>query len=260
MKEKDSDSDNEKENDNNEKEKEKEKEKEIEKEKMKEKIKKNKTKKIKKKKDNNKGQEEDKNIKIKVILLGESKVGKTCLINAFLNKEFIQNTLLTLEYSFVKKNIEIDQNNCEIHLWDTAGQERFRSLSKIYIKGAQIIIFVYDVKDKKSFSELPFWVKYVEDYIGNDVVKGVVGNKIDLLFTDNINDDEIVDKQEAKDYANQIGALFQETSAKENPESFCSFVEDLVKQFLGKLKETNEKEDIYKLKQEKKGAKKSKCC
>jgi len=254
MKEKDSDSDNEKENDNNEKEK------EIEKEIEKEKIKKNKAKKIIKKKDNNKGQEEEKNIKIKVILLGESKVGKTCLINGFINKEFIQNTLLTLEYSFVKKNIEIDQNNCEIHLWDTAGQERFRSLSKIYIKGAQIIIFVYDVKDKKSFSELPFWVKYVEDYIGNDVVKGVVGNKIDLLFSDNINDDEIVDKQEAKDYANQIGALFQETSAKENPESFSSFVEDLVKQFLGKLNKTNKKEDIYKLKQEKKGAKKSKFC
>ncbi len=102
---------------------------------------------------------------------------------------------------------------------------------------------------------MPFWVKYVEDYIGKDVVKGLVGNKIDLLFTDNVNDDEIVDKNEAKEYANQIGALFQETSAKENPESFNSFVEELVKQFLGKLKEANEKEDIYTLKQAKKGKK-----
>ena len=111
----------------------------------------------KNKKENNKGKEICKSIKI--ILLGESKVGKTSLINSFLNKQFLEHTLSTIEYSFAYKIINIDQNNYEIHLWDTAGQERFRSLNKIYIKGAQIVIFVYDIADKRSFAELPFWVK-----------------------------------------------------------------------------------------------------
>ena len=213
---------------------------------------------IKNKKENNKGKEICKSIKI--ILLGESKVGKTSLINSFLNKQFLEHTLSTIEYSFAYKIINIDQNNYEIHLWDTAGQERFRSLNKIYIKGAQIVIFVYDIADKRSFAELPFWVKYVEDLIGKDIVKGVAANKADLLFEDDIKEDEIVDKEEAKEYANQIGAEFQETSSKENPKGFNSFIEKLVKQFLDKLEETKENWEIYTLRQAKKGSKKSKFC
>jgi small GTP-binding protein len=212
----------------------------------------------KNRKDNHKGKEICK--KIKIILLGESKVGKTSLINSFLNKNFLENTLSTLEYSFVNKIINIDQNYYEIHLWDTAGQERYRSLSKIYIKGAQIVIFVYDITDKKSFSELPFWVKYVEDLIGKDIVKGVAANKADLLFEDDIKVDNLVDKKEAKEYANQIGATFQETSAKENPKGFNSFVETLIRQFLDKLEESKENWEIYTLRQAKKGSKRQKFC
>jgi small GTP-binding protein len=210
------------------------------------------------KKDNHKGKDIFK--KIKIILIGESKVGKTSLINSFLNKQFLEHALTTLEYSFVNKIINIDQNNYEIHLWDTAGQERYRSLSKIYIKGAQIVIFVYDITDKKSFSELPFWVKYVEDLIGKDIVKGVAANKADLLFEDDIKVDNLVDKKEAKEYANQIGATFQETSAKENPKGFNSFVETLIRQFLDKLEESKENWEIYTLRQAKKGSKRQKFC
>jgi small GTP-binding protein len=211
----------------------------------------------KNKKENNKGKEICKSIKI--ILLGESKVGKTSLINCFLNKEFNENILTTLNYSFVNKTINIENKNYEIHLWDTVGQERYRSISKIYIKGAEIVIFVYDITNKKSFKELPFWVKYVEDLIDKDIVKGVAANKIDLLFGD-VDDDKIVNKEEAREYSNKIGATFQETSAKEDKEGFCSFVESLVRQFIDKLGNEAKLLDTCTLRGAKKGNEKKKFC
>ena len=196
--------------------------------------------------------------KIKVILLGESKVGKTSLVNAFLNKQFSENTLATLDYSFVNKIINIENKNYEVHLWDTAGQERFRSISKIYIKGAEIVIFVYDATDKRSFDELPFWVNYVENLIKEDIIKGVAGNKTDRF--EEVGDDEIVNKEEAREYSNKIGATFQETSAKEDQEGFNSFVENLVRQFIDKLEYEEKPLDIYTLRGAKKGKDKKIFC
>ena len=220
---------------------------------------KEKKKKIKKENKKNKHIEKEIFKKIKVILLGESKVGKTSLINCFLNKEFNENILTTLNYSFVNKTINIENKNYEIHLWDTVGQERYRSISKIYIKGAEIVIFVYDITNKKSFKELPFWVKYVEDLIDKDIVKGVAANKIDLLFGD-VDDDKIVNKEEAREYSNKIGATFQETSAKEDKEGFCSFVENLVRQFIDKLGNEGKLLDTCTLRGAKKGNEKKKFC
>jgi small GTP-binding protein len=219
---------------------------------------KEKKKKIKKENKKNKHIEKEIFKKIKVILLGESKVGKTCLINCFLNKEFNENTLFTLDYSFVNKIINIENKNYEIHLWDTAGQERYRSISKIYIKGADIVIFVYDITDKKSFSELSFWVKYVEDLIDDDIVKGVAANKMDLF--ENVDDDKIVNKEEAKEYSNKIGATFQETSAKEDQGGFNSFVEKLVRQFIDKLGKERKSLDTCTLRGAKKGKARKKFC
>ena len=99
---------------------------------------------------------------------------------------------------------------------------------------------------------MPFWVKYVEDLIDKDIVKGVAANKIDLLFGD-VDDDKIVNKEEAREYSNKIGATFQETSAKEDKEGFCSFVESLVRQFIDKLEYEEKPLDIFTLRGAKRG-------
>ena len=250
MRENDDDSDNDNDNENNEKENKKENKKDNKKENKKKNKKEN-------KKDNH--IEEGISKRIKVILLGESKVGKTSLINCFLNKEFSEISLATIDYSFVNKKITIENKNYEIHLWDTAGQERFRSISKIYIKGAQIVIFVYDITEKKSIEELPFWVNYVRDLLNEDIIKGVAANKVDLLFED-VDDNKIVNKEEAREYSNKIGATFQETSAKEDQEGFNSFIKTLVKQFLEKLGNEENSLDTYTLRGAKKGKAKKKFC
>ena len=182
---------------------------------------------------------------IKVVLLGESGVGKTCLIRAYIDKKFVQ-TFSTINYEYFKKEVKRGQTAYNIHVWDTAGQERFRSLSKIFIKDSQIVLFVYDIVNRKSFENISFWVNYVEDLLGKDIVLGLVGNKIDLF--DKVEDDTlIVNNEEGQKYADQIGALFRETSAKESPEEFESYINELIDLFLSRRNNTEKEWTILSL-------------
>ena len=165
---------------------------------------------------------------IKIVLLGESGVGKTCLIGAYLGKKIVD-TISTFSSEYINKTIKRGNETFNIHMWDTAGQERFRSLNKIFIKNSQIVVFVYDITNKKSFNELPFWVNYVKELLGDYVVFGLAGNKFDLFA--NGDGDEIVDTEEGKKYAEEIGALFEETSAKENQLGFEEFINQLINIF-----------------------------
>ena len=194
---------------------------------------------------------------IKVVLLGESGVGKTCLIRAYIDKKFVQ-TFSTINYEYFKKEVKRGQTAYNIHVWDTAGQERFRSLSKIFIKDSQIVLFVFDITNKNSFENIPFWVNYVEELLGKDIVFGLVGNKIDLF--DKMEDDNvIVSNEEGQKYADEIGALFRETSAKESPEEFEKFMNELIDLFLSKRKDTEKEWEILSLETNKKKKKKKKC-
>ena len=102
---------------------------------------------------------------IKIILLGESRVGKTSLISSFNGDKFEEDIISTICFSSIKKDITIDNINYKVEIWDTAGQERYRSVSQLFIKGSQIVIFVYDITKIDSFSKLSFWVNYVKDFI-----------------------------------------------------------------------------------------------
>ena len=172
-------------------------------------------------------EEKPEKIQIKAILLGNSGVGKTNLINTCVGMEFDHGTIPTTSGAFVQKNIKIDDKEYIINLWDTAGQETYKSLTKIFLKKSQIVIFVYDITDLKSFKDLESWIKISEEMIDNDFVSAIVGNKVDLYMIEQVNEET------ARKYAESKGMLFQLVSAKDNPKSFSNFLKELVEEQIG---------------------------
>ncbi len=165
---------------------------------------------------------------LKVILIGESGVGKTCLINVSTGLSFDTNEKATLTASYLKKTITINKISYVLCLWDTVGQEKLRNLTKIFFKNSKIVIFVYDITNKKSFEALASWERDVKNLLGDNIVKGVVGNKQDLFM------DEDVTEEEGANYANSINAKFRLVSAKTDPQSFNVLLEELLKEYLKK--------------------------
>ena len=165
---------------------------------------------------------------IKIIIIGEMGTGKTNLINAYFDKPFNKDNFTTTAPEFFQKELKVDGCNCLVGLWDTAGQEKYRSLSKVIMNGSKIVVLVYDVTNKKTFEELNFWVKSVEEVLGKDPILGIAANKIDLF------EEQVVEKEEGEKYANDIGALFAETSAKEDQKGFQDFIYKLLQKYIQK--------------------------
>ena len=152
-------------------------------------------------------------IEMKVVLIGESGVGKSSIIRQFVNKVFDDNIEASISTKYFTKEIKIESKNKKIryNLWDTAGQERYRSLAKIFYNNANVIVFVYNIINQKSFEELKnYWYKEVKHNSPSDTIYAVIGNKNDLY------DENKVNNNEAKEWANSINAIFQLTSAKTN--------------------------------------------
>ena len=170
---------------------------------------------------------EDEN-SIKIILVGDTGTGKSNLINVCCNLQFNPNSPSNISCSSLEKKITINNIQYIIKLWDTAGQEKFRSLNNLFIKEAKICIFVYDYTDRKTFEDLEFWVKTVDELLGKDPILGVVANKSDLILK------EKVKESEGKEYAEKIGASFYKTSAKEDKDGFSNFINKLVEEYLTK--------------------------
>ena len=168
--------------------------------------------------------ENDENIiSLKAILIGDVFVGKTSLINVSIGLDFNQTEKATISSTYVEKKMTIDSQEYCINLWDTAGQETLKSLTKLFFKGSQIVIFVYDITEKRSFIGLKKWVEEVENVIENKYVCGIVGNKKDLYSQEQVNEDEAIE------YAHSKGMKFKLVSAKDNPKLFTDFLEELVK-------------------------------
>ena len=163
---------------------------------------------------------------IKTILVGMSGTGKTNIINAMTNQPFDSNKISTLTSSFIEKYIEINKKKYHIELWDTAGQEKYKSLTKIFIKDSKIVIFVYDITTKKSFEEVDYWVNIVKEILGDSPVYGLVGNKKDLYINEEIDEDT------GRDKADEIGALFKLTSAKNERAAINDYLVDLLEEYL----------------------------
>ena len=202
----------------------------------------------------------DDKINIKIILLGESAVGKTNLINVYCDLGFSEKGLPTLAQNKLYKIIRLPNNKeVKITLWDTVGQEKFRSITKNFIQGSNIVIFVYDLTKIETFLEINYWINCAVEELGNEnVVFGLVGNKIDLI------EESEVDRNEAEKCANNINASFIETSAKEDQKGFKSFLGELLKKWLINNNIMQEgdlgKPQNIQLNEVKKNEKKSKCC
>ena len=151
---------------------------------------------------------EQKNI-IKIIVCGEVRVGKTCLIARYLDKGFLENPLTTTS-DFFQKKIKKKDKEYILSIWDTAGQEKYLSLNKIFFKGAHIAILVYDITNKESFKKVNFWYNEIKNYSNYETIFAIVGNKCDLYLT------EEVDENEARTYSENKKAIFKLTSALEN--------------------------------------------
>ena len=150
----------------------------------------------------------------KVVLLGESSVGKTCIITRFIDNLFQQDVITTTGASYATKSILYkDYHNkiIKFEIWDTAGQEKYRSLTQIFYKDAAIAILVYDITSEKSFEEMEnYWYKQIKEFAPPNIIIGIAGNKFDLF------NDEKIPEDKAKNFAKEAGGIFRYTSAKES--------------------------------------------
>ncbi|CRK96488.1 CLUMA_CG010006, isoform A [Clunio marinus] len=164
-------------------------------------------------------------IKLKILVIGESGVGKSSLMLRFTDDKFDANEQPTIGVDFKVKHLELDGEKIYLQIWDTAGQERFRTLIPSYYRDATGAILVYDVTKTSSFQKLETWLEELETNTNQNITKMIVGNKIDLK------DERRVDREMGKKFAKQQRALFVETSAASNINVQMAF-EELVKKIL----------------------------
>ena len=146
--------------------------------------------------------------KYKLIFLGDQSVGKSCILNRFMNDTFTEEYQATIGLDFQSKNVQIDGQDIHLLLYDTAGQEKFRSLIPMYTRDANIILLVYDISSKDSFDHLPEWLRDLSNVKLDEVIFALVGNKNDL------EDKREVSTDEGLKYAEENNYIFEEISAK----------------------------------------------
>ena len=163
---------------------------------------------------------------IKLILLGESGVGKTSIIKRYLYDEFSLEKEPSTSMNYVEKYLVIDKKKVRLNIWDTIGQEKYRSLSKLFLNETNIVILVYSIVDAKSFEELKYWEKLFKEQLGEDIVLGVAGNKYDLYLN------QEVTEEQGKEYSREKKGFFSQLSAKDNKIGIDDFIFELVNQYL----------------------------
>ena len=163
---------------------------------------------------------------IKVVLIGDSGVGKTSIIQRYVNDEYDPNIIFSSSAQFLTKTIELNElQTVKFDIWDTAGQEKFRALAKIFYKDARVIILVYDITNKVSFENLQqYWFKEIEENSISDAIIVIVGNKSDLYEIEQVTDEE------GQKYADEKKAIFKKTSALSN-RNIDSLFNDIAKKY-----------------------------
>mmetsp|Transcript_45699 Transcript_45699/g.141264 ORF Transcript_45699/g.141264 Transcript_45699/m.141264 type:complete len:209 (+) Transcript_45699:46-672(+) len=151
----------------------------------------------------------DHDLLFKLVLIGDSGAGKSCLLIRFADDTFTDSYITTIGVDFRFKTISVDKKTIKLQIWDTAGQERFRTITSAYYRGADGIILVYDITDRESFNHIDDWLAEVNRYVNESTCKILVGNKCDNT------EERQVSTEEAKKKAEDLGIAFVETSAKD---------------------------------------------
>ena len=147
-----------------------------------------------------------------IVMLGETGVGKTSIVQRFVAEKYNDNNNPTIGASFISKSYIIPNTNLSMkfQIWDTAGQEKYKSLASMYYRDAHAAIIVYDITNKSSYDAIKNWVSELKSSSNKDIFIVIVGNKADLVHK------EEIDVVTSKEYSDSISALFKQTSAKEN--------------------------------------------
>ena len=166
--------------------------------------------------------------KIKIMIIGESKTGKTSLISRYCNNEFYGAYLSTIGIDFQIKNIILNNKNIRLQIWDTAGEERYRNIAKNYFQSSDGFIIVYDISNSESFYKLDDWIEQIKNNAQETSKMILFGNKSDM------EDSRQVSKEEGEEYARKNNLSFFEVSAKEGTnvqEGFEFFVKEILNSF-----------------------------
>ncbi|EKE39614.1 hypothetical protein ENUP19_0097G0006 [Entamoeba nuttalli] len=169
---------------------------------------------------------EEKDYLFKLLLIGDSGVGKSCLLLRFADDTYTDTHIATIGVDFKIKTVQIDGKNIKLQIWDTAGQERFRTITSSYYRGAQGIIVVYSVIDLQTFQNVRQWLQEIERYASETVIKLLIGNKCDL------EDERAVTVEQGQELANSLNVSFMEASAKKSlnvDELFIKIATDIMK-------------------------------
>ena len=184
--------------------------------------------------------------KLKIVVVGDSGVGKTNLIKRFITNEFSENFKATIGVEFMSKTYKINKHLFKVEIWDTAGQERYKSITAVYYKGAKGGLIVYDTTDKNTFDNIDKWLTEIKDKTTSDIKLMIVGNKIDLKEYRDVQNEEALEK------AKTLGIPLMETSALDATnvkEAFYDLLKEIYKEMKDKInnpeyKQRNDKKGI----------------
>lgn len=174
-------------------------------------------------------------VNAKVVVVGNSSVGKTSVLKRETDDSFEDSTTSTLGASFASKVIEIDEKEVHLQIWDTAGQERYRSMAPMYYRESRAAIIMFSVIDKESFIQVEFWFRSIKESQVSAILY-LVGNKIDLV------DEREVSSVEAESLAENYGAAYFEVSAKTSigvHDLFVSVAKDITQKMVYIMDESN---------------------
>jgi len=155
----------------------------------------------------------------KLLLIGDSGVGKTCILFRFSEDAFNTTFISTIGIDFKIKTIELRGKKIKLQIWDTAGQERFHTITTSYYRGAMGIMLVYDITNAKSFDNIAKWLRNIDEHANEDVERMILGNKCDM------EDKRVISKERGDSIAREHGVRFLETSAKTNINVETAFIQ-----------------------------------